>query len=253
MIVTLSPAKMINFAEEDIEAGQTKPRFDKQAKELNSLLQNLNMEDVKTLMKINPAQAMEVYQYIHGFGSGKAPEKQAAFAYNGIAYSGLNVRGFSSSELDYLQDHLVVLSGLYGALRPLDMIKPYRLEMQIKLENDKAKDLYAYWKPTLTNYLSERLLADDKIWVNLMSTEYTKAIDKKKLPEGTQIITPDFKEQTDKGYRQVVVYTKKARGMLARFILKHRLTSADDLMAFDEEGYYYSQELSTPNNPVFVR
>ncbi|MFV0469865.1 MAG: YaaA family protein [Dysgonomonas sp.] len=253
MIVTMSPAKLLDFKTSVLTAKETLPQYGRQAKELNELLSQLDVEELKALMKINPSQAMDVFQYVHGFDLHKVSKRQAVFVYNGIAYSGLDPRSMSESDIDYAQDHLIIFSGLYGMLRPLDLIKPYRLELQTKLVNPKGDDLYKYWREELTSNLKKRLSADDKIWINLTSSEYTKAIDKKRLPVDTTIITPDFKQQTANGYRQVIVHTKKARGMLARFILQNRLTSVEDVKGFDAEGYYFSEELSTKGEFTFVR
>lgn len=253
MIVTLSPAKIMDF-ESDIRASvATTPEFIKQANELTSILANIPVEDIGKLMKINPKQSFTTYQQIQAFKLERTPQRQAAFAYNGIAYLGLDFRSLPEESMGFAQDHLIILSGLYGALRPLDMIKPYRLEMQIKLENNKGENLYAYWQEKLTKYLIKRLNADDKTWVNLMSNEYTKVINHRVLPKGIKIITPSFKEQTPTGYRQVVVHTKKARGMMARFILQNKIVDPEYIKAFDEEGYAFSEELSKGNEWVFVR
>lgn len=253
MIVTMSPAKIMDFSASTTIKKSTKPIFSEQATELIGLLEDYPMEDLAELMSINPKQSFETYQQIHSFNLKKAVEKQAAYTYNGIAYQGLDMESLSEQDIDFAQKHLVILSGLYGVLRPLDMIKPYRLEMQIKLQNPKGNNLYDYWKEDLNQYLSERLQKDDKVWINLMSKEYTKVINKKNLPKGTQIITPDFKEQTSTGYRQVVVHTKKARGMLTRFIIENKINKVQYLKAFDYEGYVFSEKLSDDLNWIFVR
>jgi len=253
MIITLSPAKLINFETPVSIKEKTAPQFIEQTNELMGILKKLPVVEIGSLMKINHQQTITVYQQIQAFDFDKTPQKQAGFTYNGIAYSGLNIRSFSKAEIDYAQKHLVILSGLYGALRPLDMIKPYRLEMQAELENGNGTNLYAFWNKTLTKYLSGCLSGDDKIWLNLMSNEYTKVITRKDLPKGTKIVTPVFKQQAANGYRQVVVYTKKARGMMARFALKNKITDITHLKAFDEEGYTYSEQLSKGDNWVFIR
>lgn len=232
---------------------KTEPLFEKEANELTKILGTFSIDEIKDLMKINPKQAFETYQHIQSFFLDKTDKKQAAYTYSGIAYQGLDYTSLNKDEALYGQDHLVILSGLYGALNPFDIIKPYRLEMQAKLENEKGMDLYSFWGECLTKYLITRLKEDDNIWVNLMSNEYTKVINKKALPDTVKVITPDFKEQTATGYRQVVVHTKKVRGMFARFIIKNKITEVEHLKAFDEEGYSYSEELSKKGNLIFVR
>ncbi len=254
MIITLSPAKIMNFEAHNIlDIQSTVPYFINESNELANNLINIPDNDIAKMMSINQKLAFTTLQQIKAFHLKRTPKKQAALAYNGIAYLGLDFKSLSDTEINYAQNHLLIFSGLYGALRPLDLIKPYRLEMQIKLENKRGNDLYTFWKQTLTEYLIERLNKDDKIWVNLMSNEYTKVIDKKVLPKNIQIITPDFKEQTSTGYRQVVVHTKKARGMMARFIIKNKINTILGLKAFDEEGYTFSEELSDDKKWVFVR
>jgi cytoplasmic iron level regulating protein YaaA (DUF328/UPF0246 family) len=146
--------------------------------------------------------------------------------------------------MDFARNHLVHLSGLYGVLRPLDLIKPHRLEMQTPVANSKGSDLYAFWSDTLSNYLAEKMKDDDNILVNLVSKEYEKTLNVKLLPDGHKIITPIFKQQAGNGYRQIVVYTKKARGMMSRFIIQNQIKEAEYLKAFDTEGYVFASQLS---------
>lgn len=253
MIITLSPAKLLDFDTPVSTDKKTQPLYGKEADELYQLLKNASVEDIQALMNINVQLAHNVYQYIQAFSLKRTPQKQAVFAFNGIAYHGLDIQSFSDEDLEYTQEHLVHISGLYGALRPLDMIKPHRLEMQISLVNDKGVNLYNFWSDTISRYMAKRMLADDNIWVNLTSKEYAKAVNRKLLPQGHRIITPIFKQQTDKGYKQIVVYAKKARGMMTRFILKNRITDIEHIKAFDEEGYYFAPQLSDDKEWIFVR
>lgn len=253
MIITLSPAKVIDFKTPISIKEATMPIFEKQANELIGILNRMPIEEMASLMEINPKQTIEVYQQIQSFNLDKAPKKQAAFTYNGIAYQGLNMASFTSKDIEYAQSHLIILSGLYGALRPLDMIKPYRLEMQANLATEDKESLYTFWKDMLTGYLTERLSKDDNQWLNLMSKEYTKVIDIKRLPKNINIVSPVFKQETATGYKQIVVYTKKARGMMARFAIKNRITALEELKAFDEEGYTFASHLSKKGEWVFIR
>ncbi|MDH6354316.1 cytoplasmic iron level regulating protein YaaA (DUF328/UPF0246 family) [Dysgonomonas sp. PH5-45] len=253
MIITLSPAKLMNFGTPALMQELTVAPFQEKAEDLNTLLMRLDMDAIKRLMKINPTQAIEVFQYIHGFDDERTPRKQAVFAYNGIAFSGLGAGSMTASDLHYAQSRLLIQSGLYGVLRPLDAIKPYRLEMQAKLRNSSGENLYAYWREATTQYLSKALGENGNVWLNLASDEYTKAIDVKTISKHSQIITPVFKQQTDSGYRQVVVHTKKARGLLARFVLVNRIEDTESVKAFDYEGYTFSPRLSNGNEYVFVR
>lgn len=253
MIITMSPAKKQDFTTPTIIKDYTQPLFVQDAEYLNSLLKVYSAEEIKGLMHISPRQAYEVYQKIHAFDMDRTPQKQTALAYNGIAYLGLDAKSFTTKDWKFAQDHLIHVTGMYGALRPLDMIKPYRLEAAIKLENDKGADLYDYWTDTITHYLADRLIADDKTWINLSSVEYSNMINKKKLPQGTTIVTPIFKQYTDKGCKQIVVYAKKARGMMSRFIIQNQLKNVQELKSFDIEGYSFSTDLSNTEEWIFVR
>lgn len=253
MIIIMSPAKLQDFESPMTETEATTPLYAKEAKELYSSMEGISATEIASLMSINPQLAHNVYQYIHAFPLSKTPQRQAAFAYNGIAYQGLDIRSFSKEDIEFAQKHLVHISGLYGVLRPLDMIKPYRLEMQIPIVNDKGKDLYAFWSDTISKYLAKQMKADDNILINLASKEYAKAVNKKLLPKGYRIITPIFKQHTDKGYKQIVVYAKKARGMMSRFIIQNQLTNVEYLKGFNTEGYTFAPQLSDDNEWVFVR
>lgn len=253
MIITLSPAKLQDFETPLDITESTTPLYAKEAKELYKSMEGISAGEIASLMSINSQLAHNVYQYIHAFPLSKTPQRQAAFAYNGIAYQGLDARTLSHDDLAYAQKHLIHISGLYGILRPLDLIKPYRLEMQIPLVNNKGKDLYAFWSETISKYIAKEMKADDNIWVNLTSKEYAKAVDRKLLPKGHKVITPIFKQQTDRGYKQIVVYAKKARGMMSRFIIQNRITDIEHLKAFDTEGYTFAPQLSDDKEWVFIR
>lgn len=253
MIITLSPAKVLDFSPKVSTTEYSEPTFISEAMELNDILKDLQVTEIGHLMKINPKQALEVYQYIHSFDMDISPRKQAAAAYNGIAYAGLNSATFDDNDWKFAQQHLVILSGLYGALRPSDMIMPYRLEMQTKLANSKGKDLYDYWKQDISAYFNQRLNEDNKVWLNLSSNEYSKVIDKKQLPKDLKIITPVFKEQTSQGIKQVTVYAKKARGMMARYAIQKQIENPEEIQLFDSDGYTFAAFLSTDSEWVFIR
>lgn len=253
MIITISPAKILNFETPAPIEKKTKPVFEKDADYLNNILKDLSVNEIGSLMNINPKITLDVYQYIQSFGIGRAPKKQAALAYNGMVYLGLGSKTFSDKDWEYAQSHLTILSGLYGALKPLDIIHPYRLEMHTKVVNDRGVDLYAYWKKVLTEYLAKQLKANGNIWLNLASNEYSKVIDKKALGKDVRIITPSFKQDTPKGYKQIVVYAKKARGMMSRFVIQNQVKTIEDLKLFDVEGYSFSPSLSKGDDWVFIR
>lgn len=253
MVITISPAKILDFETPAPIEKATTPIFEKDATYLNDILRDLTTNEIATLMNINPKITFDVYQYIQSFGMDRAPKKQAALAYNGMVYLGLDSKTFSEKDWEFAQSHLTLLSGLYGALKPLDLIHPYRLEMHTKVVNDKGMDLYAYWKKPLTEYLANQLKKNGNIWLNLASNEYRKSIDKKDLGKDVRIITPSFKQDTPKGYKQIVVYAKKARGMMSRFVIQNQITTIDGLKEFDVEGYSFAPSLSKGDDWVFIR
>lgn len=253
MVITLSPAKILDFESQTPSAMSTMPIFQKEASELNALLERLTIDEIVSLMKVNPELAQNTLDYIHSFSSVDAKERQAVFVYNGIAFQGLDAYSLSAEDLSFAQNHLLILSGLYGMLRPLDLIRPYRLEMQAKLGNNKGKNLYTFWKDILSYHIAKMMNEDDNVWVNLASSEYSKVIDSKRLSKESRVITPVFKEVVGNDYKQVTVYAKKARGMMARFIIQNRIEDVEHLKAFDIEGYGYSEQLSNKDEWVFIR
>lgn len=254
MLITLSPTKLQDFSTAALTKLASKPLYQQQAEELTEILSQYKPEELAPLMAVNPKLAIDAYQYIHSFNLDKSPTKQAIFAYNGIAYSGLQPETFSDDDLQFAQQHLIMLSGLYGIIRPLDLIKQYRLEMQTKLQNSKGSNLYDYWTETINTYFVKQLEADDKVWVNLTSAEYAKIINTKLLPKGTVKITPTFKEeQPDGSFKQIVVYAKKARGMMSHYIITNRLQDPEDIKGFDYEGYMFNPAQSNKKEWVFTR
>lgn len=253
MIITLSPAKVLDFESPVSIEKSTRPLFKSETKELSTLLKDYSAQDIAGMMKINPKQAIDVYQYFQSFDMSRTREKQAAMAYNGMVFLGLAAKSLASEDFEFAQKHLIIFSGLYGALRPLDKIKPYRLEQQIRLKNSQGDDLYAFWSEKITKYFAERLNEDDNTWINLTSNEYSKMIIRKKLPKVTRVIRPVFKELTHDGYKQIVVYAKKARGMMARFIIQNKIDDVESLKFFDSEGYAFAPQLSKKEEWVFIR
>ena len=178
--------------------------------------------------------------------------KTAIHAFNGEVYVGLKAESFTTDDLIYAQQHLGILSGLHGILRPLDLIKPYRLEMGTKLPVGRHKNLYQFWTEEVTARIKSQLTEhDEKVLINLASDEYFKAIDAKKL--GHQIIKPVFKEMKNGQYKVLSFLAKKARGMMAAYVLKHRIEAVEELKNFCEEDYAYNSELSTDSEWIFTR
>ena len=178
--------------------------------------------------------------------------QQAILAFSGEVFNGLQARSLSEEDLLFVQEHIRLLSGLYGVLRPLDLILPYRLEMGTKMLNHRGKNLYEFWKEIIPMKIADETgLQDSKVLINLASNEYFKSIEPRSFPH--PIITPVFKESDGKGFRNVTVYAKKARGMMLRFIIQNRINNPEYLKAFDEDGYYFNNNLSTNQELVFSR
>jgi cytoplasmic iron level regulating protein YaaA (DUF328/UPF0246 family) len=254
MLTILSPAKTLDFETEVRVAEETSPLFQKEANELVKLLREYKIDDLSKLMKVSyEIAALNVERFAHWHINGmNTQSKQALLAFKGEVYRGLQAESMSSDELKFAQRHLRILSGLYGVLRPLDRIQPYRLEMGTKLENGHGKNLYDFWGEKITEQLNKDLQKQkEQLLINLSSNEYYKAIDKKKI-QG-DVITPVFKEKKGNTYKVIAVYAKKARGLMTRFIIDNRIEQSADLKAFDEGGYVFDSDLSTAKEWVFVR
>ncbi|MBP1745237.1 MAG: hypothetical protein H6Q58_2215 [Firmicutes bacterium] len=254
MISILSPAKTLDMTQTHNVKKYSEPLYIKEAAVLMDELEKYSPPELETLMKINRGLAETNFMRNAIWKTEHAPSnsKQAFFAYAGHVYQGLDAATMDEGSLLFAQDHLRIISGLYGVLRPLDLIQPYRLEMGIKLENPNGKDLYAYWKDKITSYFREELKTHgDKTLVNLASNEYSSVIDRKKL--GARIVTPVFRDYSRGSYKVVMVYAKRARGMMARFIAENRVDDPEKLKEFDSDGYVFSETMSSENDFVFLR
>lgn len=254
MKVILSPAKKLNDQVESFDFVPTEIKYASKAQKLVSKLKRKSAKQIGELMHISPALSdlnHERFQKWH-YPFDQKEVKPAAFAFDGEAYTGLDVRSFSAAELGYAQENLVILSGLYGMLRPLDNIMPYRLEMGTRLHySDQIKNLYAYWGDQLAKDLQARM-AKDEVLVNVASNEYSKVLNLKKLDR--RVVTPVFKEQKGDDFKVLMVYAKKARGMMSQFVIKNQIDQVEDLKAFEMEGYRFNPELSQQEDElVFTR
>jgi cytoplasmic iron level regulating protein YaaA (DUF328/UPF0246 family) len=252
MLIVLSPAKKINETKQAINDCST-PIFIDEAEKLIKSLRKYSPAKLSKLMSISSGIAELNYErYLNWNIDHSSNTKPAALSFNGEAYSGLDAASFSSKEVDYAQNHLRILSGLYGVLKPFDLIHAYRLEMGTKLKVGAKKNLYEFWGDKIVNEVNDILKAQkENVLVNLASNEYFKAINKKKL-EG-EIITPVFKDFNNGKYKTVMVYAKKARGMMTSFIIKNKIEKKEDLKAFDTSGYCYNEAASSGNEIVFYR
>ncbi len=254
MIILLSPAKTIDFTNTCNTTKYSKPFFTNVAQSLIDILRLLSADDLQGLMGINSDLAKLTYSRLQNWKANPTPTegKQVIAAFKGEAYRGLDISDWSEADFDFAQQHLRIMSGLYGVLNPLDLISPYRLDMETPLETDKGKSINAFWGDTISRYLQEDVnKQDDNTILNLTSNEYYKSA-RPKLIDAKKI-TPIFKDFSKGKYRTIVVYTKKARGLMARFVIKNRITDVNDIKNFDSEGYYYNERLSKGNEWVFTR
>ncbi|MCK5835298.1 MAG: peroxide stress protein YaaA [Lentisphaeria bacterium] len=249
MKIIISPAKKIKVPRGEV-TGNHNPHFLTESIELIRVLQQKSHTDISQLMKLSDALTkLNVDRYQNWDCSGK-PEMTtpAIFTFDGDVYRGFDVESLSEKELEYAQNNLMILSGLYGLLSPLDHIQAYRLEMGTKLENSEGPNLYHFWKNRITPYLNEQT---NELLVNLASGEYFKSINLKQVK--SKIITPIFKDFKNGKYKIISFYAKKARGVMARYIVQNEITTIEELIKFELNGYQYNQAESTETQPVFTR
>lgn len=254
MIIVISPAKTLDFKSESPTDKYTLPKFSAKADLLAKKLKKLSTKKLSDLLGISPKLAqLNVERYAEWTSNAIPPQaKQALFAYDGDVYDGLIASTLSLPDIEYAQVHLRILSGLYGVLKPLDLIQPHRLEMGTPIEVNRYKNLYQFWgKTPAVSILQELKQLETPAIINLASMEYFKVIDKKL--SSYRIITPIFKEYKSGEYSIISVFAKKARGMMSRFAIQHKINDPEHLKAFGEEGYLYNENLSTQNNWVFTR
>jgi hypothetical protein len=250
MLLVISPAKTLDYESPCTFMHRDLPAFKKEAAILAKELKKLSPQQLSDLMDISPALAELNYARWQAWSPSFKQVRAAILAFQGDVYQGMKAAQFEESDMEYAQQHLRILSGLYGLLRPLDAMQPYRLEMGTPFPVGEHKDLYAFWGDKITASLNG-LLKTEKVLINLASQEYFKAV-KPKLLKGT-LISPNFKELRD-GKPQIVSFSaKKARGMMAAFIIKNRIEQPEDIKSFTEEGYAFAPELSKGSEWVFVR
>ncbi|AWT11123.1 peroxide stress protein YaaA [Stutzerimonas frequens] len=254
MLMVISPAKTLDYETPPITERFTLPQHLDHSQQLIELLRDYSPAQISELMHLSDKlAALNVARY----GSWTAeftPDnaKQALLAFKGDVYTGLNVDDFTDDDLLFAQQHLRMLSGLYGLLRPLDLMQPYRLEMGTKLVNPRGKDLYAFWGERISDWLNEALREQgDDVLLNLASNEYFSSVRRKAL--NARVIDVDFKDMKNGQYKIISFYAKKARGLMARWVIKERIAKPEQLSAFDYEGYRFSADDSSANHLVFLR
>jgi len=253
MLMVISPAKTLDYESPLATDKNSQPDFLDDACELVDQLKTLEPHDISNLMGVSDKLAQLNAERFRAWQTPFTQDnaKQAILAFKGDVYSGLDAESFNDKEFNIAQKRLRMLSGLYGVLKPLDLMQPYRLEMGTKFENSRGKDLYAFWGTKITDELNRLLKADDGVLVNLASNEYFKSVLKKELD--ARLITPQFKDWKNGQYKMISFYAKKARGLMCRYAIQNNITQADDLKGFDLQGYRFSEEQSDADNWVFLR
>ncbi len=257
MLILLSPAKIQNFIAPAPTAEYSIPVYLKEAEKLIQELKSYSIRELTSLMQVNVKIAEQNAERFFNWHRPFTPDnaKQALWVYNGEVFHGLDAGSMKDSEIGFAQQHLRILSGLYGILRPLDLIQAYRLDVSHKLGPTFGADLYEFWRDKITTEVKKALRqsGEPKLVFNLMSGEYTKAIDPVKLK--ARIIDFEFLQyQPDtERFKPITIYIKKARGLMARYIIRNAVTSTEALKAFADEGYWYNEQLSTVDKFVFVR
>jgi len=255
MLIVISPAKKLDFDSLPQTDDFTIPDNLSDASELITTLRKYSAKQLEKLMHLSTNLAQLNYDRYKDWHLPFNPQnaKQSILTFKGDVYAGMNIESFSDDDLNFTQDHLRILSGLYGLLRPLDLMQPYRLEMGTRLENERGKNLYEFWGGQITELLNKQLKeTGSQTLVNLASNEYFKSVKPKEIKG--QIITPVFKEKRDDGsYKIIGIYAKKARGMMSAFILKNKLYNIEQIKDFTEAGYVYNPELSNATDWAFCR
>ncbi|MGG4773832.1 peroxide stress protein YaaA [Paenalcaligenes sp. Me52] len=255
MLFVLSPAKKLDYDSPVRTTLHTQPMFVPQAKELIEIMRGKSEEDIANLMSISKdlahLNAERYAQWEPTFTLQNA--RQAILAFNGDVYEGLRADELSDKQLEWAQQHLLLLSGLYGALRPLDLMQPYRLEMGTRLQNPQGANLYAFWGDTIGRYLAKQAAegSGDKVLVNLASEEYFKAVDLKAA--GLPVVQCVFQDQKNGAWKIISFYAKKARGLMMRYAIDNSVNTVEGLKGFDTAGYEYQPELSSDTKLVFRR
>ena len=254
MIIVLSPAKTLDY-EFESDHDYSVPAFLKKSSKLIGELKEKEPKDIASLMGLSDKLALLNYDRYQSWSASKTVSKDSKpsmLVFKGDVYQGLQAEDLSKAEMKFAQKHIRILSGLYGILRPLDVMKPYRLEMGTKLETSQGKNLYEFWgNKVQDNVLEELKNQKSDLLINLASKEYFTVLGK--LPEDVNVVTPTFKDYKNGKFKIISFYAKKARGMMARWIIENKITDFEKLSGFNVDGYKYSKVESTATMPVFLR
>ena len=253
MKIIISPAKSLDFDSELNSQNVSVPKFLEKTLAINSILQQKSPSDLMKLQSISEKLSDLNWKRNLEFSRNHNDDnsRPAIFAFNGDVYEGLDVKTLDFKKIDFLQNNLRIISGLYGVLKPLDLIQPYRLEMGTKISINGSSNLYEYWSNDITKFLSDELLSSEFL-LNLASNEYFSVIDKSKI--NSEIISPIFKDFKNGKLKIISFYAKKARGMMVRYVADHLIDSYDNLLSFNYGGYIFNEnETTVRNQPVFTR
>jgi len=252
MKIIVSPTKSLDFESKVPTNLFTQPRFLEQSKKLNAKLKTLSKNEIGKLMSISEALSQLNYERNQVWETPFTKEnaKQAVYSFTGAVFKGIDVNSLAEEKIPVLQDRLRILSGLYGLLKPLDLIQPYRLEMGTKIKVGDTENLYKFWNTELANSLNAEL-GDHELLINLASTEYFKALPTNALK--VPMITPVFKDLKNGQYKIVMTYAKKARGLMVRYIIDNEINTLEELKAFNVDNYRFSEEMSTETELLFTR
>jgi uncharacterized protein len=254
MLALISPAKTLDYETALPTDTYTQPRLLEQSQQLIDVCRKLSATEIASLMTVSEKIANLNVERFRDWNAefDFSNARQALFAFKGDVYTGLDAYHLKDHDIDFAQQHLRMLSGLYGLLRPLDLMMPYRLEMGTKLKNSRGNNLYEFWGRIITDQINQDLAEiDAKLLVNLASDEYYKSVNEKKIR--AEIIKPVFLDQKNGKYKVISFYAKKARGLMARYLIENKLSQVEQLKAFDSEGYYFDAESSSDKELVFKR
>ncbi|MCU4386875.1 peroxide stress protein YaaA [Acinetobacter haemolyticus] len=254
MLALISPAKTLDYTTALPTDTYTQPRLLEQSQQLIDVCRKLSASEIASLMTVSEKIANLNVERFRDWNADFdfSNARQALFAFKGDVYTGLDAYHLKDQDIDFAQQHLRMLSGLYGLLRPLDLMMPYRLEMGTKLKNTRGHNLYEFWGSIITDQINQDLAdINSKVLVNLASDEYYKSVNEKKIQ--AEIIKPVFLDQKNGKYKVISFYAKKARGLMARYLIENKLSRVEQLKAFDSEGYYFDAESSSDKELVFKR
>lgn len=253
MLIILSPAKTMDMTEKTVKIQPTTPLFEQDAESLAKVMRQYSVEELEKLLKISETLAKENYQRYQHFDAPDNPAVPAILAYNGSVFKSMNPSAFSEPDFSYAQDHLRIISTMYGIVRPLDKIKAYRIAYPLKLKGMGGKSLYDYWQPKLTAPLIKDVRKAGGILVNLASLDVLGSLNMEMLKQEVKVITPEFQEERDGKYETIRTYAKLARGVMTRYILTNRIEKPEQLKEFEWERFRFNEKISESDKFIFTR